>query len=194
MENILYLDDYINLYNKNLNKIIISKPYKNTLKYGKIINREKFIKIFNKIKEENNLNNHILSEKISVIINSNYTVEERTLLKDVLEDLNYKNVVFINEIKLLNIDKKELFINFNETYFYFYYINDLGNVILKMYDNDELNRRLIKEMLRIINLKNIVIMGKNINELINIIKNFNYNYLYYEDSSNLLIKLFLNKL
>ena len=44
MNNILYLDDYINIYNLKNNKLITIKPYKNTLENGLIIDKDKFNK------------------------------------------------------------------------------------------------------------------------------------------------------
>ena len=61
MNNVLYLDDYINFYNSKNKKIIITKPYKNTLKCGRIIDRDKFIKKFNKIILDNHLNNNLFN-------------------------------------------------------------------------------------------------------------------------------------
>ena len=49
MDNIIYIDDYINLYNKKNHKLIITKPYNNTLRNGFIIDKDKFIKKMNKI-------------------------------------------------------------------------------------------------------------------------------------------------
>ena len=95
MENILYIDDYINLYNKNINKIIVYKPYKNTLNKGRIIDREKFIKLYSKLLKEYKLNNHIFGNSIKVIINNNINKEDINLIKIVLEELNYQNIVII---------------------------------------------------------------------------------------------------
>lgn len=191
MKNILYLDDYINLYSKSLDEIIVIKPYQDTLKSGKIVNRKKFIKMFNKIKEEYNLNKSLFSEPIKIIINSNYNVEDKILLKETLEELNYKNVIFINELSLVKLDKSVLFINFNNSYFYIYYVNDLGNIKMLLYENNVINKGLIENILKLLTFKKIIVTGKNVEEIIHILKNRQYNYLYYEDNNNLFIKLIL---
>ena len=80
MENILYLDDYINFWNKKLNKILVIKPYKNTLLNGHIIDRDKFIKRFNKIIIDNKLNKNIFNNTITIIINSSYTKEDKRII------------------------------------------------------------------------------------------------------------------
>ena len=191
MKNILYLDDYINLYSKSLDEIIVIKPYQDTLKSGKIVNRKKFIKMFNKIKEEYNLNKSLFSEPIKIIINSNYNVEDKILLKETLEELNYKNVIFINELSLVKLDKSVLFINFNNSYFYIYYVNDLGNIKMLLYENNVINKGLIENILKLLTFKKTIVTGKNVEEIIHILKNRQYNYLYYEDNNNLFIKLIL---
>ncbi|MBQ2892268.1 MAG: hypothetical protein IJE45_05185, partial [Bacilli bacterium] len=59
------------------------------------------------------------------------------------------------------------------------------------YKNDYINKKLINDIFKIIQKDKIILCGKNIEELINIIKNKYYNYFYYEDHNNLYIKLAL---
>ena len=108
MENILYLDDYINLYNKKKDLLIKNIPYKGTLKYGKIIDHIKFIKKYNKILENNKLNKNILGSSILVIINDSYTKEDKRIIKEALENLNYKRVVFKKELEYFKIKKNSI--------------------------------------------------------------------------------------
>lgn len=191
MENILYLDDYINFYIKKRNNIVSIKPYKNTLNKGKIIDRKKFINVFKKIKETNKLNNFIVNENVIIIINSNYNKEDKIMLQEVLEELEYKNIKFINELKLIKIDKNSIFVNYNESYFYLYYLNKLGNVEMDVYQNNIINKNLIINIFKLIDKRNILVAGKNYKELINILKTTNYNYFYYEDNKNLFLTLLL---
>jgi len=193
MENILYLDDYINFYIKKEDKIASIKPYKNTLENGKIIDTKKFIKKFRRIKEEYKLNNFLINEKITIIINSIYNKEDKIILQEVMEELEYKNIIFINELDLIKIDKNSIFINFNYTYFYLYYLNELGNVELKIYQNDLINKKLLINILEIINKNKIIITGKNYNEIINILRKTTYNYFYYEENNYIFINLLLKK-
>lgn len=191
MENILYLDDYINFYVKKLDKIINIKPYKKTLYNGKIIDRKKFIKNFQKIKDEYKLNNFIFNEKITLIINSTYNKEDKIIFQEIMEELEYKNITFINELEFIKIDKKSIFINFNYSYFYLYYLNEFGNIKLKVYQNDLINKKLLIHIIELINKKQLIITGKNYKELINILKKTNYKYFYYEKNDYLFIHLLL---
>lgn len=194
MENILYLDDYINLYNRRKNKIIKIKPYKETLKNGHIINREKFIKIFNKKINEFKISNNIFNNKITVIINMSYTKEDKLLLQLILEELNYKDIKFIQEINYLKIDKKSLYINYNYTYYYIYYLNDFGNMEILMYENNSINRKLFLEVIDLLNKQNIYVYGKNYLEVKNVLESANFNYYYFENSEDFILKIIVNKI
>ena len=115
--NILYLDDYINLYIDKKKQIYIIKPYKDTLRYGVIINKNKFI---NKMKKELlniGLINNIFKNNITIIINNFYKDIDKEIIKEVLEELNFKAISFVQESKILNNCKKNILINCNYSYF-----------------------------------------------------------------------------
>ena len=191
MEDYLYLDDYINLYSKKYNKIIIIKPYKGTLKYGHIINKEKFIKKMNQVIDEYHINNNIFNNNINVIINNSFSIIDKEIIKELLLLLNYKKVNFIQEINYLNINKNKIYINYNETYFYIYNINNIGNIDIHIYVNNKINRSLIIEILNLLNKNKIFIFGKNYLELVNLLNKTSYEYYFFEESKNLLINLIL---
>ncbi len=192
MENILYLDDYINLYNIDCNKIIVYKPYKNSLNKGRIINKDKFIKIYNKMLKEYNLNNKIFGSNIRVILNKNIYEEDKNILINVLENLNYKNIVFTKEDKYLKISKNDLYIIYNYTYFYIYYMDNLGNIKTVMYELNDNIKLFLSNILESYQKKNIYIYGKNYQELKNILDKEKIDYYYFYDSDNLIIKIILN--
>lgn len=191
MSNILYLDDYINFYNDKLKKIIIEKPYNNTLFNGKIINKDKFINKFVKIKEKYKINNNLFNENIIVIINSSFKDIDKLILKEILEELNYKKVKFVNEVDIIKLNKKSIFINYSISYFYIYNINHQGSISQNIYENNYVNKKLILNIIDILNKEDIIFTGKNYRELLNVLKTSNKNYYYYEENDNLLIKLFL---
>lgn len=191
MENILYLDDYINFYNKKIDKLLVIKPYKNTLRNGLIIDRNKFNKIFKKALEQNNITSGLLNENLVVIITSFYTNEDKALIKDIMENINYKNIKFIQELEYLKLNKNNVYINCNYEYFYFIYTNDLGKITTNIYKNDFLNKELFLQLIYILNKREIYLYGKNYKEFINIIKTQNINYYYFEYGENLLINKLL---
>lgn len=193
MENILYLDDYINFYNKKIDKIMVIQPYKNTLKNGKIIDRDKFIKKFNKFISDNNLKNNIFNNNISIITNNGTTEEDKKTFLEVFDELNYKNITFISEIDYLKIDKNSIYINYNYSYFYIYNINESGKVEISFFDLNKLGRNLMSYILNYFNKKKIFIFGKNYQELDKEIKNKKIQYYYFEESDNLILKKLLSK-
>jgi len=192
MKNILYIDDYINYFDKRNEKIISFKPYKETLKAGKVINSKKFINSFLKLKKEYKLKEPLLNEKIIFLINSTYSYDDRIKIKELLEELNYRKIEIINEVNLLKINKKNMFINFNETYFNIYYLEN-DKVKLLSYEKNNVNNSLVFNIIKILNKENIIVFGKRYQEIINILKKTKNNYYFYEESVNLFIELMKNK-
>ena len=146
MENILYLDDFINFYHSKNKLLIVHKPYKQTLKYGRIIDHDKFIKKFTKIISDNKLNKNIFNSSISVITNGTYTKEDKKIIKDVLENFNYQKINFIPEIKYLKLTKKTLIINANLDYVLIYYLDYKGNMQVITLDNNKFLEMFLKDI------------------------------------------------
>ena len=191
---ILYLDDYINLYSKKHHKIIKIIPYKNTLKNGHIIDKEKFIKKMSKFLDEYQINKNIFNNTISIIINNSYSLIDKEVLKEVFELLYYKKINFIQEVNYLDIDKNKLFINYNNSYFYLYSINKNGNIQINIYDNNEINNFLISKIIKLYNKNKVYVFGKNYLKIIKILDENKINYSYFEDSENLFINLLIKNM
>ena len=192
MEYILYLDDYINLYLKEENKILKIKPYKDTLKNGKVKDNDKFSKIFQQIINKNQLNKGIFNNNILVILNKDYTKIDKLALLNLLEEINYKKIKFKYEYEFLEMRKNKLYLNYNDTYFSIYYIDDLGKIKFNIYENNLINRNLIINILKCLNKKEIFIYGKKYEEVINILNKSKLNYYYFEESDNLILNLLKN--
>lgn len=190
--NILYLDDYINLYIDKKKQIYIIKPYKDTLRYGVIINKNKFI---NKMKKELlniGLINNIFKNNITIIINNFYKDIDKEIIKEVLEELNFKAISFVQESKILNNCKKNILINCNYSYFYVLYTDFLGNLKINVYNNDLINKELIVNIFNFFSKKEIYLYGKNVQEFTNILDSKNKDYFIYEGKDNLIIKKIIN--
>lgn len=192
MDNILYLDDYINLYNKKNDKLIVSKVGKDVLRNGFIIDRDKFIKRFNSIILENNIKGKIFNENINIVINNLYTIEDKLLIKEVFSNLNYNNIYFIQEVDYIKIYKDRVYINCNYSYFYMLYSDELGKIKVNLYKNDVVNKKVILDILKSLNKRVVFLYGKNYNEIKNIINKEDIMYYYFECSDNLMINLLLN--
>lgn len=192
MSNILYLDDYINFYDKKTHQLIIAKPYKNTLRNGFIIDKEKFNKKFLQMLDSYNLKQTFFNESMTIIINNLYTKEDKNLVQEAMEILNYKNIKFVQEIKYLKIDKSLLYINCNATYYYLIYTNYLGNVEVNLYKNDKINKKYLINIVKDLKKEKIILYGKNYKEIVNLISKQDLNYYYYQESDNLMIHYLLN--
>lgn len=192
MEYILYLDDYINLYLKEENKILKIKPYKDTLKNGKVKDNDKFSKIFQQIINKNQLNKGIFNNNILVILNKDYTKIDKLALLNLLEEINYKKIKFKYEYEFLEMRKNKLYLNYNDTYFSIYYLDELGKIKFNIYENNFINRNLIINILKCLNKKEIFIYGKKYEEVINILNKSKLNYYYFEESDNLILNLLKN--
>ncbi|MBE6156586.1 MAG: hypothetical protein E7161_02455 [Firmicutes bacterium] len=192
MDNIIYIDDYINLYNKKNHKLIIAKPYKNTLRNGFVIDKDKFIKKMNKLLENNNLKNSFFNENITIVINNLYKKQDKIFIKEIIEELDYKNIKLLNEIDYLKIDKKVLYINCNKSYFYFLYTNCFGDIETNLYKNDNVNKSLVINIIKHLQKEILVLYGKNYLEISNILQREKIDYYFFEDSENLIIQILLN--
>ena len=173
-KNILYLvDNYIYLYNKKRDNLYTYKLDKNILKNGIIADIKKFIKSYNTFLSEQNLNNNLFGDSICVIHNPEYTKADIDVLKNILENLSYSNITFINEIKLYKLNTKNAYINYNDEYLILTYIDSYKQKKVLLF----CNLLSINEITSLINKrvkkKDILVFGrsKNIDMLINRIKN-----------------------
>ena len=174
MENILYLDDYINLYNQKKNLLIIEKPYNDTLKYGKISDHLKFIKKYNNLVDKYKLNQNFFSSSITVIVNGTYT-----------------KVNFISEHKYLKLNRKNIVINANHKYILIYYLDKSGNTEILTLDNKAFLDNILKEALKLFKNKKIYMFGKDYESIISLLDD-NAEYYYYEDSENFIMNKIIN--
>ena len=193
MENILFLDDYINLYNKKDATIYVIKPYKGTLQHGRIIDRSKFNLKMSQILKSKKINNNLFNSNILVILNSLITKEDKKVIMDTMDELNYKHQEYLKEDKLLNINKNSLYIFCSDTYFYFLSTNYKGNLDVSLYNYNNVNINNLVNLIKEYHKKDIYLYGKNIKEFITVLEKAKLNYYYFDDASNLLIKLYLNQ-
>lgn len=187
---ILYLDDYINFYTNN--KIYKIIPYKYTLREGMIINKEKFIKKMIKELNKMGIKNKIFTSSIKVIINNNYTKIDKEVIKDILSELNYKNVIFIQELDYLDINKNKILINCNYEYFYILFTDMYGNTELNLYKNDVYNKGIFINLIDNFYDRDIFLYGKNSSEFERILNVYKRDYYIYEEKDNLIMKKILN--
>ena len=129
INNIVYLtDDCIYLKNKKRNNLLKFKINKGIIEYGKIYNIDKFIKIYEKILKDNNLNNNILGDTIKIIVSPNYTPADITILKKILERFNYRKIIIENEIKTYKLNNNNCYLNIFDNYMSLTFIDEYKKI------------------------------------------------------------------
>ena len=129
LNNVLYLtDDCIYLKNKKKDKLIKNKINSGIIEYGKIYNIDKFIKVYEKILKDNNLNNNLLGDTIKIIVSPNYTPADITLLKKLFERFNYRKIVVDNEIKTYKLNNNNCYLNVFDNFMNLSFIDEYKKI------------------------------------------------------------------
>ena len=129
INNIVYLtDDCIYLKNKKRDNLIRFKINKSIIEYGKIYNIDKFIKVYEKILKDNNLNNNILGDTIKIIVSPNYTPADITILKKIFERFNYRKIIIENEIKTYKLNNNNCYLNIFDNYMSLTFIDEYKKI------------------------------------------------------------------
>lgn len=125
INNLLYMtDDILYLKNRKKQNIIKYKLSKNTIRYGKIHNISKFMKEYNKLLNENHLNNNLFGDTIKIIINPLYNPADIVFLKQIMEKFNYRKIVFENEAKRYKLNMQKAYLNIYDNYMFLSYIDE----------------------------------------------------------------------
>lgn len=139
-KNILYLtDEYLYLYNKKMDKMIKVAMPKGVVINGYVANINKFITKFESILKEYNLNNGFIGDKIKIIVHPKYTSANITLLKNIFEKFNYRNIIIESEAKYYKLNDKNAWINANNKYLILTYINEFKRVETRFIEGDFFN-------------------------------------------------------
>lgn len=162
LNNVLYLtDDCIYLKNKKKDKLIKYKINSGIIEYGKIYNIDKFIKVYEKILKDNNLNNNLLGDTIKIIVSPNYTPADITLLKKLFERFNYRKISIDNEIKTYKLNNNNCYLNIFDNYMFLTYIDEYQKIKSYVINNNYYLdiEFLIKSIKNKIKGKDILIFG-----------------------------------
>ena len=129
LNNVLYLtDDFIYLKNKKKDKLVKHKINSGIIEYGKIYNIDKFIKVYEKLLKDNNLNNNLLGDTIKIIVSPNYTPADIIILKKLFERFNYRKIIVDNEIKTYKINNNNCYLNIFDNYILLTYIDEYKKI------------------------------------------------------------------
>ena len=162
VNNIVYItDDCIYLKNKKRNLFIKSNINKGIIECNKIYNIEKFIKSYEKILKDNNLNNNLSGDTIKIIVTPNYYPSDIFMLKKIFEKFNYRKIIVENEIKTYKLNNTNSYLNIFDNYLFLTYLDEYQKIKSFVINNNyylDINS-LIKTIKDRINNKDILIIG-----------------------------------
>ena len=181
MYNILYLNDYINYYDKKENKLIKILPYSKTLEKGLIIDIKKFTKSFKKMLKDNKIKQGLFNDKLLIITPPNFNNAYKYLYKQIFTNLNYNIVVFKSEISFYDLSKKNINLNISKDYFY------ITKTILNKTESECYNIKDLELLLKD-KTKNYYLYGLYKKEIIDLFEKNKINYYIFEGNENFFIK------
>lgn len=192
VNNIVYLtDETIYLKTKHEN-IIKQNINKNIIIEGKIANIEKFIKIYENMLTQNNLNNNLFGDTIKIVTRPNYTYADITLLKSIFEKFNYRKIMFENEIKFYKLGNNNAYLNIFDSYIILTYIDEYkkNNSIVIPANFFENIKDLLQYIKNKVKNKEIFIIGKGelMKEIFSLFENIfeNKTYIYANNETYLI--------
>ncbi len=194
VNNIVYLTDetiYLKTKHKNIIKQNVNK---NIIIEGKIANIEKFIKIYENMLTQNNLNNNLFGDTIKIVTRPNYTYADITLLKSIFEKFNYRKIMFENEIKFYKLGNNNAYLNIFDSYIILTYIDEYkkNNSIVIPANFFENIKDLLQYIKNKVKNKEIFIIGKGelMKEIFSLFENIfeNKTYIYANNETYLIEK------
>ena len=174
------------------NKHQLQKYPLSSVESYKVIHKQIFCEEFNKIIEENKINNRILTDNINIIIDDTFKEIDKENLKTILKELSFNKILFINGINIFHLDDNELLINISENNIKFYYYSKILNINIYFKKYKQILNTYIKEILKKYNIKIIKIYGdyKDINNIAKYIEKVLFKEVYTYSYSELMpIKL-----
>ena len=164
--NIIYLIGNNCFYNngkKNYSFIMSNGSLKN----GKVADKNLFFKDIQYYFKKSKLIGILFSKPLKCIVNSLYNQVDIDILKDILEQLNFKNIIIVKEIELLDFKKTDYLCLCNE-YYILYYKNKYKQKKFKLIPRNYFPS--YKELTSFINVilgnskRNLFLYGVNISE------------------------------
>lgn len=174
MNNVLYLTDNVCFYKRERTQKIYKLFYtEQVLKFGKVADEDLFVKQTNKLLTKKKLINIFVNQNLTVIINDTYTKIDKEILKNSLEKLNFRNIIFKAESSILDLNKNN-YISVNNEYIIIYYQNEYLQKVHKLIPSNffKENKQLINYVNNeLSNKKRIYLYGNNdVNKMYNFLQ------------------------
>ena len=159
----------------------------NSVENHRVINSEKFTESLSNIIDKLKINHNFFSQNIDIIIDSTYSKEDKILSQNILKELSFNKIKYINITELLNVNTHSLTIELNEYNFKIYYLTTTYQG--QIYFNKPLIfiEPYLKELISITNPKEIYIYGdsSDIKKLLNYIEKKYHIKTYYYSHPNI---------
>ena len=94
-----------------LNKKELKEYLLKSVNNYKVINKELFKEEITNIIEKNNINKNILTDNLNIIIDNTYSDIYLLTLKDIMKELSFNKIEFINILDLVHLNNNEILID-----------------------------------------------------------------------------------
>jgi hypothetical protein len=94
-----------------LNKKELKEYLLKSVNNYKVINKELFKEEITNIIEKNNINKNILTDNLNIIIDNTYSDIYLLTLKDIMKELSFNKIEFINILDLVHLKNNEILID-----------------------------------------------------------------------------------
>lgn len=135
----------------------------------KIIDKQIFLEEITTIINENNINNHILTDNINIIIDDLYNNYDKENIKQIFKDLSFNQINIINLINIFTLNNHELLIDISNNIIKFYYNNQLLSINVYYNKYKQILMLYLKDIVQDENIKAIKIFG-NYDDLSTLVK------------------------
>ena len=135
----------------------------------KIIDKQIFLEEITTIINENNINNHILTDNINIIIDDLYNNYDKENIKQIFKDLSFNQINIINLINIFTLNNHELLIDISNNIIKFYYNNQLLSINVYYNKYKQILMMHLKDIVQDENIKAIKIFG-NYDDLSTLVK------------------------
>ncbi len=135
----------------------------------KIIDKQIFLEEITTIINENNINNHILTDNINIIIDDLYNNYDKENIKQIFKDLSFNQINIINLINIFTLNNHELLIDISNNIIKFYYNNQLLSINVYYNKYKQILMMYLKDIVQDENIKAIKIFG-NYDDLSTLVK------------------------
>ncbi len=142
------------LYNKKLNSYQVQ-----SVNNYKVINKDLFIEEMTNIIDINKINNHILTDNISIIMDNTYTNLDQRILESIFKELSFHIIEFINILDIIKIKPNQVLLDISKNIIKIYHLNKIYQLPIHPSNYKSILYMYLTPIIRKYNIKEIKIFG-----------------------------------